>query len=83
MNFLMPLFESFSIRFGSLRFEYDVRSKVGPDPVKKIPAFMTHLLSQGSLMHALNTRKCSIFCENTIQPKYSRKFLQEGSGQPE
>jgi hypothetical protein len=46
MYFLIPFSFNFSASFGSVRDLYDVRIKMGPVPVKNIPAFMIHLLAQ-------------------------------------
>jgi hypothetical protein len=50
MYFLIPLSFNFSAKFGSSRDLYDVRIKIGPVPVKNIPAFMIHLLSEPQSM---------------------------------
>jgi hypothetical protein len=38
MNFLIPLARSFSMSFVSESDSYEVRTSIGPDPVKKMPA---------------------------------------------
>jgi hypothetical protein len=40
----MPLELNFSVKLGSFRDLYDVKIKMGPVPVKNMPAFMGHLL---------------------------------------
>ena len=41
-NFLTPFVANFSTSRGSVRDSYKVRMSIGPEPVKKIPAFMAH-----------------------------------------
>ena len=40
MNFLMPLVASFDTKLGSDSVVYEVKMRIGPVPVKKMPAFM-------------------------------------------
>src|SRR5271157_4136820 len=41
-NFLIPFVANFSTKLESVSDSYEVKMRIGPEPVKKMPAFMAH-----------------------------------------